>query len=214
MIVADVIPYDGIGGNPGCPVWQVVYVVVARNLYKHYGAPVLPILRKHYEGLNQLLSWFDRHADPEDGLLPPKACEAQECGACYGDWMGFDPESHNSGSSALTPQSSVTAFYHVLSQQYMATIASAIGNRQDAAKFSAAHRKLRAMYHQRYFNASVGGYSPCVGDSPPAGVVSRNPRQPMSNRSCHGTSSHGSQVSHSPCCGPQAITVQASYCSS
>jgi hypothetical protein len=54
--LADVVPYDGIGGNPAfgvrdngvgnilkggghgaCPVWQVAYIVIARQMWKHYG---------------------------------------------------------------------------------------------------------------------------------------------------------------------------------
>ena len=30
----DVVPYDGIGGHPGCLVWQVAYIVIARNYVK------------------------------------------------------------------------------------------------------------------------------------------------------------------------------------
>ena len=75
-------------------VCQVVYVVLANNMWKHYGVDVLPVLTKHYQGLTELMDWFDRHADPVDGLLPPRDCSSQQCGACYGDWMGFDPESH------------------------------------------------------------------------------------------------------------------------
>jgi len=26
--LADVVPYDGIGGNPGCPIWQVCFQTV------------------------------------------------------------------------------------------------------------------------------------------------------------------------------------------
>jgi hypothetical protein len=38
-------------------------------MWKHYGAPALPSLAVHYEGMKRLLAWFDRHADPSDGLL-------------------------------------------------------------------------------------------------------------------------------------------------
>ena len=240
-------------------------MVVARNMWKHYGGASLPVLRKHYQGLRELMAWFARHADKQDGLLPPLSCTEQACGACYGDWMGFDPEAHNSGSSALTPQSSlllgggggglrsaerravlyralsptgpspvsplppptlivlerggggacahgtghaavpsffvrvfpgVTAFYHVLATQYMSTIASALGKAADSAKWAASHSALLKVYHARYFNATAGGYSPCVGDRPPAAMSSHNPKQPMSARSCHGTSSAGSQTSN------------------
>lgn len=33
--LADVVPFDGIGGNPGCPVWQVAYIVIARQVGHH-----------------------------------------------------------------------------------------------------------------------------------------------------------------------------------
>ena len=38
--VADVTPYDGIGGWPGCPVWQVAYIVLARQAWIHEGYEV------------------------------------------------------------------------------------------------------------------------------------------------------------------------------
>ncbi len=34
--LADVVPFDAIGGNPGLPVWQVDETVTARKLSKHY----------------------------------------------------------------------------------------------------------------------------------------------------------------------------------
>ena len=103
--LADVVPFDGIGGNPGCPVWQVAYIVIANRMLKHYGDDAIPALRQNWAGMVELMQWFNRHADPVDGLLVT---------SCYGDWMGFNPESGNGGSSRLTPQEPVTAFYHVL----------------------------------------------------------------------------------------------------
>ena len=84
--LADVVPYDGIGGNPGCPVWQVAYIVIARTMWKHYGAPALPSLAAHYEGMTRLLAWFDRHADPSDGLLVI-SCYGESLSLCN---MGID----------------------------------------------------------------------------------------------------------------------------
>ena len=72
-------------------------------MWKHHGEDVLPSLKTHWVGLRDLMAWFDRHADPADGLLVT---------SCYGDWMGFKPESGNGGGSLLTPAASVTAFYH------------------------------------------------------------------------------------------------------
>lgn len=169
--LADVVPFDGIGGNPGCPVWQVAYVVIARNMWKHYGSAVLPILQLHYGGLRHLMDWFERHADPTDHLLVR---------GCYGDWMGFNPSSGNHGSSPVTPAGSATAFYHVLARKYMATIAEALGNTDEAEYWAKLHSEGVQAYHARYFNATVGGYSPCVDGA----------------TACFGTSSRGSQTSN------------------
>ena len=92
--------------------------------------------------------------------------------------MGFDPDSGNSGSSSLTPQASVTAFYHVLAREYMATITAALGKTEESAKWAAAHKKGQEVYHTRYFNETVGGYSPCVDDRPPKAMTSNNPKHP------------------------------------
>ena len=48
-------------------VWQVAYIVLARQAWKHYGEGMIPSLKLHYEGLTELIDWFDRHADPKDG---------------------------------------------------------------------------------------------------------------------------------------------------
>ena len=178
--IADVVPYDGIGGLPGCPVWQVVYTVVGHGLWKHYGEAALPLLKFHYQNMRNLSMWFERHADPTDNLLVTQ---------CYGDWMGFNPESHNSGSSALTPTAAVTAFYHVLSRQYMSVIAAALGDDEEAKHWGTLRNEGVRAYHKRFYNATAGGYNPCVNDLPQWSV--HHP-----NTTCHGTSAHGSQTSN------------------
>ena len=57
--------------------------------------------------------WFDRHADPADGLLVT---------SCYGDWMVFNIDSGNSGSSKLTRPAAVTAFYYVRASQLLSEV--------------------------------------------------------------------------------------------
>ena len=51
----------------GCPVWQVAYIVIARNHWHHYGDPAP--LKKHYDGLVDLMNYFKRRADRATGLL-------------------------------------------------------------------------------------------------------------------------------------------------
>lgn len=169
--IADVVPYDGIGGNPGCPVWQVAYIVISHALWKHYGEAALPTLRDHYGGLLELMGWFDRHADPADGLLVT---------SCYGDWMGFNIDTGNSRSSALTPRAAVTAFYHVRASQLLSEVAAALGNATEAARHAANFEQGQGAYHARFYSAAAGGYSPCD----PAATT------------CAGTSFNGSQTSN------------------
>ena len=168
----DVVPYDGIGGNPGCPVWQVAYIVIARQLWKQHGDDALPQLRENYPGLERLIGWFDRRAAPTGGLLNI---------GCYGEWMGFNPGSGNRGGSSLTPPGSVSAYVHVLAKLYMSEIAGALGNQSGADTWAAAYQSARATYHERFFSAAQGGYSPCVNSS---------------KTLCYGTSSRGSQTSN------------------
>jgi hypothetical protein len=171
------------------PAWQAAYIVIARNLWKHYGSDVLPTLQQHWAGLVRLAAWFDRHADPADGLL---------VSGSRGDWMGFNPDSSNRGSAALTPGEATAAFHHVLTRRYMAELAGALhdGNSSflpagEAAKWEARFSAGVAAYHARFFNATAGGYSPCVNNIAPGPPPHGKPPA-----SCHGTSAHGSQCSN------------------
>ena len=95
--------------------------------------------------------------------------------------MGFNPGSANGGSSSLTPRGSVTAFYHVLAARYLSHIAGALGRTDDAAKWRQRFEKGKAAFHDRYYSATAGGYSPCVE---------------AANTRCYGTSANGSQTSN------------------
>ena len=178
----DVVPYDGIGGEPGCPIWSVAYVVIARNLLKFYGVDALPTLKAHYEGLEDLMGWFLRHADPSDHLLKTK---------CYGDWMGYNPGSRNGGSSSLTPSDLVTAFHIVVAKQFMGEIAEAIGNSTGAEIWRKQAKQDTAAFHNLYYDPSAGGYAPC-------------------EENCYNTSKNGSQTSNALAlylnCMPDNIT--------
>lgn len=131
--------------------------MLARQALKHYGDGMLPSIKNHWVGLTELIDWFDRHADPKDGLLVTH---------CYGDWMGFDPESGNGGGSKFTPPPLITSFYHVLAQEYMAEMATAIGDSSAADKYRAAHSAGQRAWHARFYDDEAGGYAPCSSGPP------------------------------------------------
>jgi hypothetical protein len=147
--VADVTPYDGIGGWPGCPVWQVAYIVIARNHWHHYG-DVTP-LKKHYPGLVDLMHYFLRRADTKTGLLLDGG---------YGDWVCVG----SGGGCPRTPSDSVSAFYFVQALGFLSEIATVIGREDEAQNWAKMHTAAVRAWHIRYFNAALGTYSPCAAE--------------------------------------------------
>eukprot|EP00656_Telonema_subtile_P057673 TRINITY_DN9541_c0_g2_i4.p1 TRINITY_DN9541_c0_g2~~TRINITY_DN9541_c0_g2_i4.p1 ORF type:complete len:563 (+),score=74.38 TRINITY_DN9541_c0_g2_i4:1409-3097(+) len=145
----DVVPFDGIGGSPGCPVWSVAYIVIARNYWRHYG-DATP-LRAHYAGLEALMGYFERHAAPGLGLIETD---------CYGDWVCVGAD----GGCPRTPAGSVSSFYHALAYGYLEDIAVAIGNTTGASLWRSKHGTAVKAWHSRYYNSTVGGYSPVDGE--------------------------------------------------
>ena len=139
--VADVTPYDGIGGWPGCPVWQVAYIVIARNHWRHYG-DVAP-LKKHYPGLVDLMQYFLRRADQKTGLLLDGG---------YGDWVCVG----SGGGCPRTPADSVSAFYFVQALGFLGEIATVIGREEEAANWAKMHSAGVRAWHKRYFNSTLG----------------------------------------------------------
>jgi alpha-L-rhamnosidase len=96
--------------------------------------------------------------------------------------MGVSPSANNQDSSPVTPPAAATAFFHVLAMQYLAVLSQAVGRpANETAYWAQRHSTGQQAYHARFYNATAGGYSPCVGD-----VDSK----------CFGTSSHGSQTSN------------------
>ena len=71
---------------PGCG--QVAYIVIANRMLKHYGDDAIPALRQNWPGLVELMQWFNRHADPIDGLYANFAIV----------WVPIPPNFSQSGS--------------------------------------------------------------------------------------------------------------------
>ena len=55
-----------------------------------------------------------------------------------------------------------------MSSVSLTKIAAAIGETADAARFTAAHTKLKAAFHARFYDPEAGGYAPCVDAVPSA----------------------------------------------
>ena len=124
-----------MGGWPGCVVWQVAYIVIARTHWRHYGDAAF--LAEHWDGMVALMGYFERHINPEIGLNQQ---------ACYGDWV--DPGGHN--PSTVTPASTVTAFYYVLALGQLSEMATALGRAADAQSYGIKHNEGVAVCY--FFN--------------------------------------------------------------
>jgi alpha-L-rhamnosidase len=147
--IADVVPYDGIGAWPGCPVWQVAYIVIARDAWRHYADRAL--LERHYPGFTDLMGYFQRHVNLSSGLLEIEG---------YGDWVCVDSQGH----CPRTPSGSVSAFYYVRALGYLSEIAAVLEKADDAHRWAKEHSAAVRNFHARFYDDKAGGYSPVSGE--------------------------------------------------
>ena len=146
----DVVPYDGIGGYPGGPVWQVAYIVIARHHWKNYGDPN-PI-KENWAGLTDLMGYFQRHVDRASGLFLKGK---------YGDWVCAGAH----GGCPRTPASMVTAFYYVQALGFLAELAVPAGRpAAEVQSWAVRHNEGVRAFHAKFYNANVSGYSPEDGE--------------------------------------------------
>jgi alpha-L-rhamnosidase len=145
--LADVTPFDGVGGFPGAPPWQIAGIVVLRNHWREYGD--INVLTDHYASAVQLMRFFQRSINATSGLM-------EEGG--YGDWMCVIC----CGPCARSPANQVGAFYFVQGLGFLAELAEALGKGEDAKYWSALHVTGRQDFHRRFYDASAGGYSPTL----------------------------------------------------
>ena len=117
--------------------------------WHHYGDA--EPLKKHYDGLTDLMGYFKRRADPKTGLLLDGG---------YGDWVCVGA----GGGCPRTPADSVSAFYFVQALGFLAEIAAIIGKPADAADWDKQHVAAVAAWHKKYYNSTLGTYSPCAAE--------------------------------------------------
>lgn len=70
--VADVSPFDGIGGWPGCGVWQVALTVIGYNAAVAYND--MALLKTFYDAFKDQASHFERNINTSSGLLETDCC--------------------------------------------------------------------------------------------------------------------------------------------
>lgn len=117
------------------------YPVIVRHLYRNYAD--LSALEQHYQGLLDLMGYFERNVDKATGLL-------LEGG--LGDWV--PPPSNES-----TPTPLVTSFYWIYDMQCVALVAGALGKSADAASWSTKASHATALWHAAWWNATIGSYA-------------------------------------------------------
>eukprot|EP01044_Picomonas_judraskeda_P010835 COSAG03_NODE_1427_length_4098_cov_2.188797_4_plen_219_part_00 len=78
----------------------------------------------------------------------------------YGDWVCVG----SGGGCPRTPADSVSAFYFVQALGFLSEIATVIGKDADAAAWTKEHLAGVEAWHHKYYNATVGTYSPCAAE--------------------------------------------------
>lgn len=138
-------PFDGVGGFPGAPPWQVAGIVVLRQHWREYGDKT--VVAEHYDSAVQLMRYFQRSENKSSGLM--------ETGG-YGDWMCVIC----CGPCARSPANQVGAFYFVQGMEFLAELATVLGKGADATEWTSLHSQGLANFHRRFYDEAVGGYSP------------------------------------------------------
>eukprot|EP01121_Diplochlamys_sp_Union-15-3_P008766 TRINITY_DN2343_c0_g1_i1.p1 TRINITY_DN2343_c0_g1~~TRINITY_DN2343_c0_g1_i1.p1 ORF type:complete len:716 (+),score=129.67 TRINITY_DN2343_c0_g1_i1:81-2228(+) len=136
----DVVPYpkQPYGGWPGDPTWESALMVVPYYMYKQYGDERL--IRDYYNNFKYYVDFLSRHTG-EDGLLTFGE---------LGDWLNLNK----------TPTPLVSSFYYILDIEYLAFFATIVGNSNDAMFYEELAKKMKIVYHEAYFNKSIGCYGP------------------------------------------------------
>ena len=132
----------------GGPAWADAGVICPWTIYDVYGDRRL--LAQHYPQMRRFVEFTRARSTPD--LLPPKSYH------CFGDWLNVNDN---------TPKDVIYEAYFAYSTRLLAQAARTLGNREDAEKYEALFRDVRAAFNRAYVTAD----GVVAGDSQTAYVL-------------------------------------------
>jgi alpha-L-rhamnosidase len=123
-----------VAGGDGGPAWSDAGVICPWTIYEVYGDR--RVLERHYPAMTRFIEFCRKRCTSE--LLPPKKFH------CYGDWLSV---------KAATPADVIFTAYFAHSTQLTVQAAEVLGKKQDAARYRALLKRIKAAFNKAYVGA-------------------------------------------------------------
>ncbi len=131
------------GGGGGGPAWGSAYVIMPWLYYRRYGDASL--LRKHYEGMKQWVSYLQTRTDGK-GLV----IREEPNGWCLGDW-GTPTE-----VQIPEPLVNTAYFYHVV--DILSKVAGVLSEKNDRDRYVTLGEKIKRDFNAAYYDDAKHRY--------------------------------------------------------
>lgn len=134
-----------VAGDDGGPAWADAGVICPWTIYDVYGDRRL--LERQYPSMVRFIDFCVGRSTPD--LLPPEKFH------CFGDWLSI---------KADTPKDVIYTAYFAYSTNLLARSAQALGRAEDAAKYRALCRRIKAAFNRAYVaqDGRIKGNTQCV----------------------------------------------------
>jgi len=124
--------------NParGAPGWGDGGIIMPWHMYERYGD--LDLLHAHYAGMTRWIDLIERQN--------PRGVRENGLNSNWGDWLCL---------GNFTPKTVVATAYWAYQAQLMERTATLLGKREDAARFAAMYRDVRAAFRKEFVDADA-----------------------------------------------------------
>ena len=136
-MVAPMKVAEGSGG----PAWADAGIICPWAIYEVYGDR--SVLEKHYDSMARFVAFREQSMN---GFLPPEEFH------CFGDWLCVGPG---------TPKEVIFSAYTAGDAQIMAKVASVLGKKDDAKKYTELYENLKRAFNKAYVdeNGKIKGHT-------------------------------------------------------
>ncbi len=149
--VTDTAPFEGGGGGVA---WGAACILMPWQVYLHYGDKRM--LERHYTGMKRYLTWMFTQVG-SDGVMFSKLPDGKDTfWLNLGDWCAPDKKQ--------PPRDLVHTFYLWRCADFMARIASALGQEGEALTYRVLADRTAAAFHATFYDSEKGTYGPVGGN--------------------------------------------------